>query len=133
AADVDRERTGRRVRVMACAGVLAALSACSLLGGGAPADTPQQIAAREEADARIRREVEARLAAEPTIGAGRVRADVAAGEVRLHGAVQGFGALRCAINNAELVPGVRLVIDFLVLEPGPRDVRCLAPRVFTLP
>jgi hypothetical protein len=29
------------------------------------------------------------------------------------------------------VRGVRLVIDQLVLEPGPRDVRCLAPRVFS--
>ncbi|HEU0015176.1 MAG TPA: BON domain-containing protein [Longimicrobium sp.] len=115
---------------MAGAGVLAALGACGVLGGGRPAETPQQAAAREEADARIRREVEARLAAEPAVGAGRIRVDVVRGEVRLHGTAPGFGALRCAIRNAELTPGVQLVIDFLVLEPGPSTVRCIAPRVF---
>ena len=52
------------------------------------------------------------------------------GEVQLHGAVTGFGALQCALANAGLVPGVRLVVDFMVLEPGPRTVTCLAPRVF---
>ncbi|HYH81075.1 MAG TPA: BON domain-containing protein, partial [Longimicrobium sp.] len=84
-------------------------------------------------DARIQREVEARLAAEPTIGPGRVRVAVSAGEVGLFGAVSGLGALRCAERNAQLVLGVRLVIDQLVLDPGPRDVRCLAPRVFGAP
>ena len=45
----------------------------------------------------------------------------------------GMGALRCAERNAELERGVRLVIDHLVLDPGPRDVRCLAPRALAAP
>jgi hypothetical protein len=61
-------------------------------------------------------------------GAGRVRVAVERGEVGLFGSVAGFGALRCAERNAELVRGVRLVIDQLVLDPGPKEVRCLAPR-----
>jgi len=93
-----------------------------------PVDTPAQIAARASEDGRILREVEARLAAEPSIGAGRVRVTVERGEVGLFGSVAGFGALRCAERNAELVHGVRLVIDQLVLDPGPKEVRCLAPR-----
>ena len=91
-------------------------------------ETPAQVAARQTDDARILREVEARLAAEPSIGTGRIRVEVEGGEVGLFGAVSGLGALRCAERNAELVRGVRLVIDHLVLDPGPRDVRCLAPR-----
>jgi hypothetical protein len=94
-----------------------------------PVDTPAQIAARASEDTRILREVEARLAAEPSIGPGRVRVSVERGEVGMFGSVAGFGALRCAERNAELVRGVRLVIDQLVLDPGPKDVRCLAPRV----
>ena len=104
------------------------LAGCSLLNRK-PKESPAEIAARAAADARIAREVEARLAAEPSIGAGRVRVAVERGEVGLFGSVAGFGALRCAERNAELVRGVRLVIDQLVLDPGPRDVRCLAPRI----
>ncbi|HEX8244886.1 MAG TPA: hypothetical protein VF541_15365 [Longimicrobium sp.] len=55
--------------------VAAALGACGFLQK-TPQDTPAQIAARAGEDARIQGEVEARLAAEPSIGAGRVRADV---------------------------------------------------------
>jgi osmotically-inducible protein OsmY len=104
-----------------------AMAGCGFLGKK-PVDTPAQIAARASDDARILREIEARLAAEPSIGPGRVRVAVERGEVGLFGSVAGFGALRCAERNAELVQGVRLVIDQLVLDPGPRDVRCLAPR-----
>ncbi len=81
-----------------------------------------------EASLAIVREVEARLAAEPSIGAGRVRAEVTGRTVSLYGSVVGFGALQCAIRNAQLVPGVGNVADFLVLERGPREVTCLAPR-----
>lgn len=109
---------------------IVALQGCSLLGGGA-AETPEQLHARQQEDEAIRREVEARLAAEPSIGAGRLRAVVNRGDVQLHGAVTGFGALQCAVANAELVPGVRLVIDLMVLERGPRTVTCLAPRLFS--
>lgn len=123
-------RTPRRRLGGACAlAIVIAASGCSLLRKKA-ADSPAVIAARAADDARIQREVEARLAAEPSIGGGRVRAQVQAGEVSLFGGVTGFGALRCAERNAGLVRGVRLVIDQLVLDPGPRDVRCLAPRVF---
>jgi osmotically-inducible protein OsmY len=101
-----------------------------VFGGGKSAVTPQVVAERAAADTRIQREVEARLAAEPSVGAGRVRVVVERGEVQLHGSVAGFGAHRCAEANAELTPGVTLVIDFLVLQPGPSTVRCLAPRVF---
>ena len=108
------------------------LGGCALLSrGGAPEETPEQLRVRVQQQERIQREVEARLAAEPAIGPGRVRAEVARGsEVQLHGAVVGFGALQCAIANAGLVPGVTLVIDQMVLQPGPRRVTCLAPRVF---
>lgn len=120
----------RRVRGTAVGLALPALAgACSFLQKEVK-ETPAQAAAFEAQDARIQREVEARLAAEPSIGAGRVRVEVDRGEVGLFGAVSGLGALRCAERNAELVRGVRLVIDQLVLDPGPRDVRCLAPRVF---
>ena len=109
------------------AAVLVLAAGCGFLNKK-PKDTPADLAARAREDARILREVEARLAAEPSIGAGRVRVAVERGEVGLFGSVAGFGALRCAERNAELVRGVRLVIDQLVLDPGPKDVRCLAPR-----
>jgi osmotically-inducible protein OsmY len=110
--------------------VAALAGGCGLLGGGRPKETPAEIAARADDDERIRREVEARLAAEPSLGPVRVRVDVQRGEVGLHGEVAGMGALQCAVANAELVRGVRLVIDHLVLLPGPRTVQCLAPRNF---
>lgn len=120
----------RRARGAGMAAALPALAgACSFLHKELK-ETPAQIAAIQTEDARIRREVEARLAAEPSIGAGKVRVEVDRGEVGLFGAVSGLGALRCAERNTELVRGVRLVIDQLVLDPGPREVRCLAPRVF---
>lgn len=121
-----------RWRALRCgvAALLVSQAGCALLGGGEPAETPQQAAVRVEREEIIRREVEARLAAEPSIGAGRIRAEVSGGDVRLHGAAPGFGALQCAIANAELVPGVRLVVDMMVLQPGPSRATCLAPRVF---
>jgi osmotically-inducible protein OsmY len=79
-------------------------------------------------DGRIRSEVAARLAAEPSIGAGKVRVDVRGGTVILYGSVAGMGAWRCAMTNAGLAAGVTTVVDYLVLERGPREVRCLAPR-----
>ncbi len=106
---------------------------CSVLGigGAAPVETPEQILVRTNLETAIAREVEARMAAEPSIGSGKVRPVVMGGQVQLHGVVQGFGALQCAQANAGLVPGVTLVVDFLVLQPGPARVTCLAPRVFS--
>lgn len=119
-----------RFRRAALAVSVAAAGGCGFLSRAEP-ETPEQLQTRVAAEERIRQEVEARLAAEPSIGAGRVRVEVQrGGEVALHGSVVGFGALQCAIANAELVRGVRLVIDHLELQPGPRTVRCLAPRAF---
>lgn len=117
---------------MGTTGLAALLCAgCSLLGGGsAPAETPAQVVERTTREAAIVREVEARFAAEPSIGAGKIRPVVMNGQVQLHGAVQGFGAHQCSLANAGLVPGVTLVVDMLVLQPGPARVTCLAPRVF---
>jgi hypothetical protein len=114
----------------AVAGVLAVHSGCALLGGGSTTETPEQIAVRVTREETIRREVEARMAAEPAIGAGRIRAVVIDRDVQLHGTAPGFGALQCALSNASLVPEVRLVVDMMVLHPGPSRVNCLAPRIF---
>ncbi|HEX2203118.1 MAG TPA: BON domain-containing protein [Longimicrobium sp.] len=123
-----KRRGGARRAVLAAA--VAAAGGCGFLSR-AETESPEQVQVREAQEERIRQEVEARLAAEPSIGPGRVRAEVQrGGEVALHGAVTGFGALQCAVANAELVRGVRLVIDHLVLQPGPRTVQCLAPRAF---
>ncbi|HEX8906828.1 MAG TPA: BON domain-containing protein [Longimicrobiaceae bacterium] len=127
-----RSGSNRITRCAACAVAVLAMGGCGLLNRK-PKVSPAEIAARAGEDARIQREVEARLSAEPSIGAGRVRAEVRGGEVSLFGGVTGLGALRCAERNAGLVRGVRLVIDQLVLDPGPRDVRCLAPRAFPAP
>ncbi|MBV9774844.1 MAG: BON domain-containing protein [Gemmatimonadetes bacterium] len=103
---------------------LLALPACGLLGGGRAPAVPVNPAD----DLRIRREVEARLAAEPSLRSGQLRAEVKGSTVSLYGNVVGLGALQCAMTNAGLVSGVTNVIDFMVLQNGPRDVRCLAPR-----
>lgn len=113
--------------MLACAALL--VQGCALLRAE-PRETPVQAQERVAQEESIRREVEARLAAEPSIGTGRIRAVVNQGDVHLHGMAPGFGALQCAIANAELVPGVRLVVDYMVLQPGPSRVTCLAPRVF---
>ena len=97
-----------------------ASGACALRRPPAPVDRSQ--------DGRIRGDVAARLAAEPSLQGGVIRVDVEGGMVMLHGAVQGIGAWQCAITNAELVPGVTSVVDYLVIERGERDIRCLAPR-----
>ena len=79
-------------------------------------------------DARITQEVQARLAAEPVLDAGRLRVSVDGGVVMLYGSVDGIGQWQCAIRNASMVPGVETVVDYLVIERGPREVECLAPR-----
>jgi hypothetical protein len=120
------------MRGWAMTGVCLTLSGCGLLGRE-PRETPEARQLRQADETRIRQEIEARLAAEPSLGAGRIRVVVSGGDVQLHGSVVGFGALQCALANAELTPGVRLVIDQMELLPGPREVRCLAPRVFAPP
>ncbi len=79
-------------------------------------------------DLRIQREIEARLVAEPAIASGEIRVEVHDGTVALHGSVRGIGAYQCALRNAFLVDGVARVAAYLIIERGPRDVPCLAPR-----
>jgi hypothetical protein len=98
-----------------------ALGGCTFLGRSAPPPDRSQ-------DARIAQEVRARLAAEPSIDSGSVRVEVDGGVVVLHGSVRGIGAWQCAVTNGGLVQGVRSVVDYLVIERGPRDVQCIAPR-----
>ena len=94
---------------------------CGLLGRSSPPVDRSQ-------DERIRQEVTARLAAEPSLDATNLRVEVDGGVVLLHGGVSGMGAWQCAISTSGLVRGVRSVVDYLVIGRGPRDVRCLAPR-----
>lgn len=99
----------------------AGLPACGVLRRPRPVmDTSQ--------DGRIHQEVEARLAAEPALREGSIRVEVRGGTVLLHGSVHGIGAWRCALTNADLVAGVRTVVDFMVLERGSSRANCLAPR-----
>lgn len=79
-------------------------------------------------DPAIRQQVEARLAAEPALREHPVRVEVRGGMVILHGSVGGLAAWQCALRNAAMVEGVISVTDYLVIEAGPREVRCLAPR-----
>lgn len=127
--DVRSAPVFRRTMMILAAAAL--VQGCALLPGGEQAETPAQAQERTAREERIRQEVEARLAAEPAIGPGRIRAVVREGDVHLHGGAPGFGALQCAIANADLVPGVMLVVDYMVLQPGPSRVSCLAPRVFS--
>lgn len=95
-----------------------------LLPGCAALRRPEPPVDRSE-DARILRDVEARLEREPSIELGTVRVEVDGRVVLLHGSVRGLGAWQCAIRNAQLVSGVATVVDYLVLERGPRDVGCV--------
>ncbi len=117
-------------RWLACAGVAPLAAGCALLGR-VPQEAPEAVALRVEREAEVRAEVEARLAHEPSLASGAIRVEVNRTDVHLHGSVAGFGALRCALATAGMVRGVTLVVDYLVLQPGPSEVACLAPR--TLP
>jgi hypothetical protein len=114
---------------LAMGAMLAAAPGCALLGRE-PRESPEQAALRVALENDIRAEVEARLAHEPAIGPGRVRVEVNRTDVHLHGSVEGFGALRCALATAGLARGVTLVVDYLVMQPGPTESVCRAPRIF---
>lgn len=79
-------------------------------------------------DARITSDVEQRLGSEPVLAGRDLRVAVEGRVVRLYGTVEGMGEWNCALRNAELVPGVSSVADFLLIERGPRDVSCIAQR-----
>jgi hypothetical protein len=112
-------RPSARLRLLSLA-ALVVLAGCSGLRRAGPV-------ADLRYDEEIRAEVGARLAHEPSIEAERIRVVVRGGVVSLYGAVQGFGALQCAIATAQLAGHVRTVVDQLELEPGPRQVVCLLP------
>lgn len=121
---------GRMVGRTAAAVLAPLLGACGFFGGRVPVESPEAAAVRVEQEERIRAAVRARLVHEPSIDAEHVRVEVVGTDVHLHGTVPGYGALRCAIGTAGLTPGVSLVVDYLVVQPGPAEVVCLAPRVF---
>ncbi|HEV2132018.1 MAG TPA: BON domain-containing protein [Longimicrobiaceae bacterium] len=107
--------------------VAASLPLLLLLGCARPQIEPPLVV-DTSLDLRIQREVEARLVAEPAIASGEIRVEVSGGTVELHGSVRGIGAYQCALRNASLVDGVARVAAYLIIERGPRDVPCLAPR-----
>ena len=96
------------------------LSGCALRTQPVPVDTSR--------DARIRSEIEARIAAEPQLDASGIRVRVHGGMVTLHGSVRGLASWKCAIANADLVADVESVSDYLVILRGAREIDCLAPR-----
>jgi BON domain len=105
-----------------CAALLALpMAGCGLVGRSSPPLDRSQ-------DERIRQEVTARLAGEPSLDGSTLRVEVNGGVVLLHGGVSGMGAWQCAVSTSGLVRGVRSVVDYLVIGRGPREVRCLAPR-----
>lgn len=105
----------------ACLALLSATTGCSSLRRAEPAVDLSN-------DVQIREEVQARVDAEPILGPGKIRVEVNGGAVLLYGSVNGMGAWGCAIRNAELVANVRTVVDYLVIERGPPEVNCRAPR-----
>jgi hypothetical protein len=111
-------------RVALVAGIM------TLLLGSAACSSVQR--ARPEvdrsSDARILVDVQQRIASEPTLDSRGLRVEVNGGIVLLYGSVNGIGEWECALRNASLVQGVRSVVDYLVLERGPRDIDCRAVR-----
>lgn len=96
------------------------MTGCALRTPPAPVDT--------SGDARIRSDIEARIAAEPELDASEIRVEVHGRMVTLHGSVRGLAAWKCALANADLVDGVESVSDYLVILRGAREIDCLAPR-----
>lgn len=117
---IDRiQRAGRQVRLVCMALLAMNTAGCGLISRAeVPVDRTQ--------DPRILREVEALLAAEPELDASTIRVEVDGAMVLLHGSVRGIGGWKCALRVAALVEGVSSVVDYLVLERGPRDIRCVA-------
>lgn len=77
-------------------------------------------------DERLRAEVENRLRADPALAGRPLRVAVRDGVVTLYGQLEGLGRWRCALLHAELTPGVRSVVDYLEVVPGPLQVPCRA-------
>lgn len=58
----------------------------------------------------------------------QIRVEVDGAIVVLYGSVPGIDGWRCAVRNAQLVPGVASVVDYLVIERATEPVRCVASR-----
>src|SRR5690606_20140515 len=100
--------------------LLLTFGGCGLLRRGPlPVDRTQ--------DPRILREVQERLAEEPSIDESLIRVSVDGAIVTLFGTVVGIDGWNCAILNAQLVEGVRSVVDYLAIERG-RSLPCQARR-----
>jgi hypothetical protein len=112
-----------RGRGLGFRGLVAVLVVAGCAGRRDPVEIPDPVA-----DARIGQELRARIAAEPSLSAARVRVEVEAARVQLSGSVEGIGAWNCALRNAWLISGVRGVNDFLIIERGPPEVTCRAVR-----
>lgn len=126
-------RNGRRAAgAVATMLIVLVASGCSVFNRTVR-ETPAELAERTATEERIALAVAARIAAEPALEGARVRVAVDGTEVALYGSVPGLGPLSCAISNAQLVPGVTLVIDHMVLDPGPPEAPCVAPRLFVVP
>lgn len=121
-----RRRMTRRVSIRGRVRAAAAATILTLAAQGCAALRRPPPPVDRTQDARILQDVQARLAAEPELDAAALRVEVDGGVVMLHGTVAGMAAWRCAIRNAEMVDGVLTVADFLLLERGPREGRCLA-------
>jgi hypothetical protein len=98
------------------------------LATGCRARTGAIVPVNPALDARIERELERRIAAEPLLDVEAIRPRVEHARVHLHGSVEGMAAWGCVIRNASITEGVVGVVDFLVIERGPREGVCLAPR-----
>jgi hypothetical protein len=122
-----RGRVGRRRRGGATGRLALCLALLAGAGGCAGRRVPVE-AVNPTLDGRIAVEVRQRLEREPSVDAARVRVEAEGARVRLFGSVEGIGAWNCALRNAWLVQGVEGVADFLVIERGPPEVRCLAVR-----
>ncbi len=117
----SKMRRSHQVGALVALAFLLPAAACGLVGRSSPPPDYSQ-------DPRILAAVQSRIASEPSLRGGAIRVELDAGMVLLHGSVEGIGAMQCAIATAGMVEGVTTVVNYLVLERGPRDVTCLAPR-----
>lgn len=107
------------IRVLLLSGGLAVTGGCGFLRRP---ETPID----RTSDARILSEVAGRINGEPDLAARGIRIEVDGAIVRLYGTVAGMGEWHCAIRNAQIVSGVTTVVDYLMIERGPRTSACLA-------